>query len=183
VSQVSERYARLADAFTTKIASVGPDEWANPSPCEGWTARDVVRHVVSTQTMFLGFVGRSVGDAAPSFDDDPLGAWQAARAAVQRDLEDPERAGAEFEGMLGRSTFESAVDRFLCSDLVVHGWDLARSAGLDEHIEPDEISRVRNQAEAFGDALRSPGAFGPAVDPPPGASEQDQLLAFLGRRP
>src|SRR4029077_19996956 len=127
-----------------------------PSPCQGWTARDVVGHVVSTQTMFLGFFGRSVGAAGPSFAADPLGAWDAARTAVQRDLEDPERAGAEFEGMFGPSTFESAVDRFLCTALVVQGWDLARSAGLDKHIEPDEISRVREQAEAFGDALRSP---------------------------
>jgi uncharacterized protein (TIGR03086 family) len=182
MSQVSDRYARLADAFTAKVAAVGPDRWANPSPCEGWTARDVVGHVVSTQVMFLGFVGGSVGDAPP-VEDDPLGAWNAARGAVQGDLEDPERAEAEFDGLFGRSTFEAAVDRFLCMDLVVHGWDLARSVGLEERIDPDEITRVRRQAEAFGDALRSPRAFGPALEPPRDASEQDELLAFLGRRP
>ena len=102
---------------------------------------------------------------------------------MEGDLEDPERAAAEFDGLSGRSTFETAVDRFLSMDLVVHGWDLARSAGLDEHIDPDEVGRVRRQAEAFGDALRSPRAFGPPVEPPPGSDEQDQLLAFLGRRP
>jgi hypothetical protein len=83
----------------------------------------------------------------------------------------------------GRTTFEAGVDRFLCLDLVVHGWDLARSAGLDERIEPVEVGRAREQAEAFGDARCGPRAFGPAVEPPPGADEQDKLLAFLGRRP
>jgi uncharacterized protein (TIGR03086 family) len=181
MSEESERYARLADAFTAKVAAVPPDKWTSPSPCEEWTARDIVRHVVSTHGMFQGFVGRSLGDT-PSVDDDPLGAWRAARRAVQSDLEDPERAAAEFDGLGGRTTFETAVGRFLCMDLVVHGWDLARSAGLDERIDPDDIRRVRAQAEAFGDALRSPQAFGPPLEPPPGAGEQDRLLAFLGRQ-
>ena len=30
--------------------------------------------------------------------------------------------------------------------------------------------------------LRSPGAFGPAVDAPSGADDQTKLLAYLGRR-
>lgn len=33
------------------------------------------------------------------------------------------------------------------------------------------------------DALRFPGTCGPAVEPPPGAGEQQRLLAYLGRRP
>src|SRR4029077_16206761 len=117
MSEVSERYARLADAFAAKIAAVPEDRWASPSPCEDWTAREVVRHVVGTQGMFLGFVGRKPGDI-PSVDDDPLGAWNAARSVVQADLEDPDRAGAEFEGMMGRQTFEAGGDRFLCTALV-----------------------------------------------------------------
>lgn len=182
MSEVSERYKRLSDAFAAKIAAVPADKWSSPSPCSEWTARDVVRHVVSTQGMFLGFVGREIGEI-PSVDDDPAGAWDAARAQVQAVLDDPERASQEFDGITGRSTFEAAVGRFLCMDLVVHGWDLARSAGLDERIAPEDVGRVRKQAEEFGDALRSPGAFGPVVDAPNGADEQAQLLAFLGRRP
>jgi hypothetical protein len=30
--------------------------------------------------------------------------------------------------------------------------------------------------------MRNPKAFGPAVEPPAGAGEQEKLLAFLGRR-
>jgi uncharacterized protein (TIGR03086 family) len=182
VSEVSERYARLADAFADKIAAVPEDRWESQSPCSEWKARDVVKHVVSTQGMFLGFVGRELGDI-PSADSDPLGAWKAASAVVQRDLEDPERASAEFTGFQGKSTFEAAVNRFLCFDLVVHGWDLARATGQDDRMDPADMARVHRQAEAFGDAMRGPQAFGPAVEVPPDADDQAKLLAFLGRQP
>src|SRR4051794_33268210 len=120
MSEISERYARLADAFAEKVAAVRDDQWDSPTPCEGWTARDLVQHMIDTQGMFLGFVGRELGDI-PTVEDDPLGAWNAARAVVQGDLDDPERAGTEFDGFFGRSRFDAGVDRFLCFDLVVHG--------------------------------------------------------------
>jgi uncharacterized protein (TIGR03086 family) len=181
MSDVSERYGRLAEAFRSTIQAVPADRWESPSPCAGWTARDVVRHVVDTQGMFLGFVGRQLGDI-PSVDD-PLAAWTAASAEVMRGLEDPAVANAEYKGFAGPSTFEAGVDQFLCFDLVVHAWDLSRAAGLDNRMDPDEITRVRAAAESFGPAMRSPQAFGPEIEPPPGADEQARLLAFLGREP
>jgi len=182
MTQISERYSKLTDAFASKIANVAPDAWNNQSPCSEWKARDVVRHVVDTQGMFLGFIGEELGDI-PSVDDDPAGAWKAASTAVMGNLENPAKAQAEYEGFMGKSTFEAGVDKFLCTDLVVHGWDLARATGQDDRIDTAEIPKVRAVAESFGDAMRSPGAFGPAVDPPSGADEQAKLLAFLGRTP
>jgi uncharacterized protein (TIGR03086 family) len=181
MTEISERYLRLSDQFAARVAAVSPDAWDQPTPCEDWTVRDLVGHVVDSQGMFLGFIGDEVGEV-PSVADDPVGAWDATRGAVQRDLDDPDRAGAEFEGLMGVQTFESAVDRFLCMDLVVHGWDLARATGQDEEITPEELARVSETATSFGDAMRSPRAFGPEVDLPPGADDQVRLLAFLGRR-
>ena len=182
MSEIADRYRRLSDAFADKIAAVPDDRWERQSPCEEWKARDVVNHVVGTQGMFLGFVGEELKDV-PSVDENPLAAWNAARAQIQQRLDDPERAKIEFEGLTGRSTFEAAVDKFLCADLVVHGWDLARATGLDESIEPDDAQRVRRNMESMGDSLRSPGAFGAEVKPPPDADEQQRMLAFLGRQP
>jgi uncharacterized protein (TIGR03086 family) len=181
MTEISERYARLGDAFAAKIAAVPQGRWSNQSPCDQWTAHDLVKHVIATQGMFLGLVGRQLGPI-PDADDDPLAAWNAARAVVQGDLEDPERSTAEFEGFSGTSTLEAAVNRFLCMDLVVHGWDLARATGLDDHIDQQDLARVNEQAKAFGDNLRSPRAFGAEVTVPADADEQARVLAFLGRR-
>ena len=141
-----------------------------------------MRHVVQTQGLFLGFVGLELGPI-PSVDDDPVAACRtplARRSSTSSTI--PARCD-RVPGLPGPTTFEAAVDRFLCVDQVVHGWDLAHATGLDERIDPDDVARVRKLADSYGDAMRSPQAFGPAVDPPPGADDQALLLAFLGRNP
>jgi uncharacterized protein (TIGR03086 family) len=182
MSDVADRYRRLSEAFAARIATVPADRWDSPSPCDGWTARDVVRHVVDSQARFLQLVGREIGPL-PAVADDPAGAWAAARAAMQADLDDPDRAAAEFDGMFGRSTLAQAVDRFGCTDLVVHAWDLARATGQDERLDPEEVRRVLASMAGLEDSMRGPRTFGPPVDVPPDAGEQARMLAFLGRDP
>ena len=178
---MAERYRRLAAGFTARVEAVPDDRWASPSPCEEWTARDVVRHVVESSGHFFGLVGRPVPVGA-SVDDDPRAAWAAARNAVQAGLDDPEVASLEFEGRAGRQTFEQAIGRFICADLVVHAWDLARAAGLDERLDPDAVHRVFEAMKGMEDMLRASGAFGEPVEVADDADEQTRLLAFLGRR-
>lgn len=182
MTEISDRYRRLSDAFADRIAAVPDDGWGSPTPCPDWNVRELVGHVVGTQDMFLQLVGRSMPDDLPSADDDPAAAWNAARAVMQADLDDPARAGVEFQGYQGPSTFEAAVDRFLNFDLVVHGWDLARATGRDETIDPDDLARIDAASRHFGEGMRSPSAFGPEVSPPSGADDQTRVLAFLGRR-
>lgn len=183
MSEISERYARRASAFAEKVAAVSEDQWTAPSPCEGWTARDVVGHVVDSQGRFLGFVGREMGEH-PSVDDDPEGAVRAVTSRIQQDLEDPERAAETFEGFMGTQAFETAVDRFLAADLVIHGWDLARATGQDDTIPAQDLAEMQEAVQQFPEeAMRSPGAFGPVVAVADDASDQDKLMGFLGRQP
>ena len=181
MNEISRRYARLADDFAATVARVPPDRWSAPSPCEGWSARDVVRHVVETPAIFLRLVGREM-PGMPSVDDDPVGAFDASRKVVQADLDDPERANATFEGVFGTMTFAESIDRFVNFDLVVHRWDLAHATGRDETLDPDDVRRVADATAGFGDALRGDGVCGPALEAPPGADDQTKLLAFLGRK-
>lgn len=178
----AERYRRLRTAFADKISRVPDERWGDPSPCEDWTARELVGHVVGTQAMFEQLVGRTL-EPGPDVDADPLGAFVAATDQVQAHLDDPETAAVEFDGVFGRSTFATAVDGFLSFDLVVHGWDLARATGLDEHIDDNDVAWVRESTERLGDMLRSNGVCDPPVEVGDDASEQDKLLGFLGRRP
>jgi uncharacterized protein (TIGR03086 family) len=182
MSEIADRYRRLAADFTRLVQAVPEARWERPSPCPDWTAREIVRHMTQTPAIFFGLIGREF-PPGPSVDDDPMAAWAHARGAVQAALDDPDVAGAEFESpSFGRTTFERSVDRFLGTDLVIHGWDLARAAGLDERMDPDEVHRIFEAMKPMDDVRRAPGACGPRLEPPAGADEQTRLLAFLGRR-
>jgi uncharacterized protein (TIGR03083 family) len=47
MSDAADRYARLADGFLDRIRATPDDRWDAPGPCGGWTARDVVAHVIN----------------------------------------------------------------------------------------------------------------------------------------
>jgi uncharacterized protein (TIGR03086 family) len=180
MTEIADRYRRLAAHFADVIDAVPPDRWSSPSPCEEWTALELVQHVVDSQSMFLGLVGRDPA-GGPAVADDPGAAWRATAAVIQVDLEDPERATQTFTGFAGESTFEAAVDRFINMDLVVHAWDLARATGGDERIAAEDVERVQASLAGFGEMLHSPGVCGPAVPVSADADAQTKLLAELGR--
>lgn len=181
MTAISERFGRLAAGFTSTVDSVPDDRWDSPSPCQDWTAKGIVRHMCENASLFFGFIGDEV-PPGPSPDDDPPGAWANARDALQQGLDDPAVAGKEYEGSFGTSTFEKAVDQFLGIDLVVHNWDLARAAGLDDRLDPDAVHEVFEAVKPMDGPMRASGTFGPKLDPPDGADEQTRLLAFLGRQ-
>lgn len=181
MDDVAEQYRRLSTRMTRLIAAVPDDAWSRPSPCEGWTARDLVGHLIDVHGRFQSLAGRKLVEHPP-VEEDPLGAWEAVREQMQSDLEDPARRDQEYEGRLGRSTFGKSVDGFIRFDLVVHAWDLARATGQDDTIDPADVQWVQAMVERMGDLMRSNKVIAEPRDPAPDASEQDRLLAALGRR-
>jgi uncharacterized protein (TIGR03086 family) len=182
MSDISARYARLAATMTAKVEHVPDDRWDSPSPCESWVARDLVQHLVDTHGMFVGFVNLQLAPG-PAAAEDPVGAWASARDQMQARLDDPDTAQREFDGLSGPTTLEDAVNRFICFDLLIHGWDLSRAAGLDETIDPAELPNLWEDTLAFGPMIRSERTCGPEVEAPADATEQERLLAYLGREP
>lgn len=178
MTDISERYRRVAQQFTERVTVVPDDAWNNPAPCEGWVARDVVRHLVDTTSYFLG---SSVD--APSVDDDPVGAWTSVRDAALAALADPEVANAERDTPMGRMAVEQLVGLFGITDLLIHTWDLARATGLDETLDIEEVRRAYKMMEPNEERMRAGNAFGPRVEVPDDADEQAKLIAFTGRRP
>ena len=181
MSDVADRYRRNAARFTAVVDDVPDGGWEASSPCEGWTARDIVHHVVESQH---GFIGRF--DLAPELiGDEPSAQWPAVRDAIQAALDDPATADTEYDGFFGRTTLAATVDDFLSADLLVHSWDIARAAGLTQHEElpADEVELIGGRLRGLGDAIRGPGVFGPEVEVTADASEQDRFLGFIGRHP
>jgi uncharacterized protein (TIGR03086 family) len=184
MSEVAERYRRVAAAFTDRAAAVPDAAWSNASPCEGWDARDVVRHMVEWMPPFLEQGAGVVLTTGPSVDDDPLGAWVTLSDGIQALLDDPEVGDREFVNEhTGRHRLDEAIGMFILGDVLVHTWDLARATGLDETLDADEVHGMLLGIEPMGDALSQSGHYDRPVTVPEGASEQTRLLAFTGRQP
>jgi uncharacterized protein (TIGR03086 family) len=182
MTQTSERYAKLAAQMADRIGAVPADGWDASTPCEGWSARDLLDHLIDSPTHFFGRVGLDPLPPGPDRGEEPRAAFEHVTGAVQAALDDPSVAGKEFDSPMGRQTFQGAVSQFLCGDLVVHQWDLARATGQDDTLDPDEVRGMHAALLPMDDFIRGPGIFGPTIDPPAGADEQTAFLCFLGRQ-
>lgn len=190
MSESADRFRRIAAGFTDVVAAVPDSAWANPSPCEGWTARDVVEHLVGWipgPGFLLGTYGIEITDL-PSVEVDPLGAWIAVRDAVQAGLDDPACAQrVEDCGPPGRLSFAAAVDMTCTTDVFVHTWDLAEAAGIDAALDDEELHRqldgIPSIPPELDAAMRGSGHYGPRIDVDSGADTVTKVMAFYGRRP
>ncbi|MBO3094820.1 TIGR03086 family metal-binding protein [Cellulomonas dongxiuzhuiae] len=171
---------QLTAAFGAVCDRLPADAWARPSPCEGWTARDVVRHVVDTERDFLD--QRGVPLAPIDLGGDPAAVWRTHAAALADALADPAVGGLEYDGHFGRTTVAESLLRFYGFDLVVHRWDVATAAGLDERFTDQELAFVEACAAGFGETLYTEGICRPALDVPADTDRQTRVLALVGRR-
>ena len=181
---VATRFANVAERFSARAAGVPEGAWEQPAPCEGWVARDVVRHLVEWVPGFLASASDVRISAGPSVDEDPAGAWEHLRSQLQAVLDDPATVSKTFEHpMAGRHSLDQAIATFILGDVLVHTWDLARATGQDESLDPDEVRGMLAGVEAMGDALHQSGQYGKPVPVAPDADEQTRLIAFTGRQP
>jgi uncharacterized protein (TIGR03086 family) len=184
MSDIADRYSKVAAGFTERVRAVPDGAWERPAPCEGWVARDVVRHLTEWVPGFFDGAGGPPLPTNPSADDDPVGAWTALDAALQALLDDPVASAATMSHpRAGTHRVDDVVGTFVLGDVLVHTWDLARATGLDERLDPDEVHGMLVGLEAMEEVLRSSGQYGQRVEVPADADEQTRLIAFCGRQP
>ncbi len=169
-------YRRCAGAFEALIHGTPPERWSSPSPCRGWSARDVVAHVVDFAAKVLR--EKAGVPAPPAFTDfdDPAAAFRSTREAVQRVLDDPDTP----------SKVAGYLEGSLSFDLPQHGLDLAVATGQDATMDRDEVEflwTALTREPMMWDWQRSNGWYGPPVPVPEDAPLQGRVLGLLGRDP
>jgi uncharacterized protein (TIGR03086 family) len=143
---------------------------------------DLVAHVTSTHRRVVANLdGTETADVQR--DAHLMPEWLAATGAVHDALADHDRATTVVSGMFAEQTFESLVGRLLCTDTLVHTWDLARATGQDESLDGAAVSKAFEFLTPLDHAIRRPGGFAPKITPSPGADLQTQFLNFCGRTP
>ena len=181
-SDPADRHREVAGAFTHLVVATG--SWDAPAPVAGWTARDVVGHLVEWLPGFLAGGSDVRLPAGPSAADDPVGAWRAAAEGVQAVLDDPGTAARTLSNPhLGELPLATAIDRFYTSDVFMHAWDLARATGQRCELDADTCAEMLAGMEPMEEVMRGSGQYGPRVPVPDDAPVQDRLLGFIGRDP
>jgi uncharacterized protein (TIGR03086 family) len=184
MTSAAQEHRRTAGVFTDRVRGVAPRAWDDPAPCEGWVARDVVRHLVE---WFPGFLRAGAGielPKGPSVDDDPVAAWTVHSDAVQELLDDPATPDRMLSNPhVGDVPLDRAVTMFYTTDVFLHTWDLARATGQDERLDEQRCAELLDGMLPMDAALRSSGHYGSRVPVPDDADAQTRLLAFIGRRP
>ena len=181
MSETSERYRLIGGGFDARVDATPADGWDAPSPCSEWTARDVVGHVVGNHRWLATPV--QGGEPQPMADDeDPAEAWRGAFSTIRGLTEDRVAMGTLVDGPAGKMPFEQMLGRFVCMDVLIHTWDLARAVGADEQLDEASVSLAYAELKPMDEQIRSPGFFGPKLEPPPTADIQTEFLYFVGRR-
>ena len=181
---------RLAtDEFARRLAVVPADAMSGASTCEEWDVGGLVAHVIGGNRMAVSLIGgATAAEALESLlaagdDEDVLDAFTGA-GAEQIDA----FSNADMSAIVHHPAMDMPVTQLLgfrISDLVVHGWDLARSTGGDEVIDPRLVEAVWSAIEPMVPMMGSVGVFGAglsgALDD--AASLQLRVLDACGRRP
>ena len=177
----------VIDASVAVVSRVQADDLGRPTPCAEWTLADLLAHMTAQHRGFAAAARGRGGDHAAwevrpaSPDDYAVAAKEVLAAFAESDVAEFELP--EFQPV---SHFPAArAIGFHLIDYVVHGWDVARSIGLDYELAPEVAEPALRIALAVpnGDNRLAPGAaFAPAL----AASDEDPLrriLTALGRSP
>ena len=166
------------------LANVSADQMDGTTPCAAWNVAELVNHIVGAQNFFAaGMQGQPRADAGDAAGGDFVAAFDEAAATAL--------ACFQAEGALERTVAlpfaempGAAVMGLAMTDTFQHAWDLAKATGQDTDLAPElATALLAASQQSISDAFRGPeGApFGPPLEAPSGASNADQLAAFLGR--
>ncbi|MFE7713058.1 TIGR03086 family metal-binding protein [Streptomyces sp. NPDC057486] len=188
---------------TTPTADLGPaarqiaalldgieeKQLADPTPCPDYAVRELLAHLVGLSMAFRDAARKDFG---PTTDSSPAAAlpvlgddWREALPPLLDELVTAWRDPAARQGMTRAGSVDlpgEVAAMVALNELVVHGWDLARSTG--QAYEADEASlRVSLAMLTPRDDVPRPDIFGPPVPVPSDAPLVDRAIAMSGRHP
>jgi uncharacterized protein (TIGR03086 family) len=167
------------------LSNVTAEQLAATTPCASWNVGELIDHIIGGHVFFAAGVSGeppvgadaeySSGDFMAAFDE----ATAKSLAAFGGEGVMEQMITMPFGEMPG-----SALMGLAATDTFTHGWDLAKATGQSTDMEPEFAAGMLAQSKtAISDAFRGPeGApFGAEQQAGEGATNADQLAAFLGR--
>lgn len=170
------------------VADVGDGRLSDATVCTGYSVGDLIDHV---DLVADGFAALALGKPGDVPDRTPTAAnlgdgWRDGVVEHLRALgtawEDP----AAWRGSTDIGGVELANEvwaKVALTEVVVHGWDLAKATGQPVDMPEDAVRHCLDHVAVFVPNAPAPGLWGPAVDVPADAPLIDRVVAITGRTP
>jgi uncharacterized protein (TIGR03086 family) len=180
---------RATAGYQRRLAAIGVEQWDQSSVCAGWTVKYVADHVLGGNRFAVPMISGATADAAfehalaGGFDGDPVALFE-------------ESAESQLEAFGGPGALDAVVHHpdgdiagrtflfYRVGDLLLHGWDLARSTGGDDDLDEELVPEVWHAYQPLFTGGAEPAVFGTGAS---GEVSDDaplslRLLDLTGRR-
>lgn len=174
------------------VQAVRDDQLGGPTPCAGATVADLLDHM---DGLCLAFTAAATKTRLPGDQQTPHAdgarlaeGWRVRIAQRLSALAEAWRAPDAWAGMTQAGPVQlpgEVAAAVALNEVIVHGWDIARSTGQDYDVDPGLVGAAHAfvQASVAQNPNGSPGLFGPPVDVGADAGPTAQLLGLTGRDP
>lgn len=182
-----------ARELTSLFAEISDDELDRPTPCEGTTVAGLLDHFVTLTRAFQDSARKTTqqsGGPPPQASGDNLDPdWRRLLPLQLQDLTAAWRDPAAWEGQTQAGGITMPAQVMGCvavSELVLHGWDVARATGRDFSCDDASLQAVHTFTSMMsvpGQEAGREGLYGPIIPVPDDAPAFDQVLGLSGRAP
>jgi len=172
------------------LANVDDSLLTAPTPCSDYSVGDVLHHVGGLALAFTASARKDLGPLtgsppvpdASQLDDD----WRTRYPARLTELASAWGEPSAWQGMTriaGMDMPGEAVGVVGLTEVVIHGWDLARATGQTYDVDPAIAEAVLANVAQFAAQGPVDGLLGPAVPIGDDAPVLDRIIALSGRDP
>jgi uncharacterized protein (TIGR03086 family) len=166
-----------ASTWSASIVAGARSQLDAPTPCDGWDVETLMNHMLDTQRYFVG-AARGTDTPPPSpqppslIGENPVAAFDTERAEL-----------------IGAYRVPGAIEKtgpslgIAFSDLLLHGWDLAKATEQDSTMPEGLPEQAYSIIHGQFTAEQRKGVFKPEITVAADASAQEKLLAYAGRDP
>ncbi len=169
------------------LAGVSDEHLTSPTRCTEYTVRDLITHVDEASQGFSGIARKDADTAAAEPAAVNLGDdWRRSVAESVRALGDAWDDPAAWQGRTDAAGVDLPNDtwgKIALTEMVVHGWDLARATDQPFGLPDDTLRACYAHVATFVPNAPVEGLWGPAVEVPTDAPLIDRIVAITGRHP
>ena len=171
------------------LANVTDDQLSASTPCEKLPVDELVAHVGGLALAFTAAARKDFGpltDTPPTFDGALDDDWRTAYPHRLAELASAFGDPAAWQGMsrAGGVDFPGEVAGMVAlTEVVVHGWDLARATGQPYDVDAATAEAVLPHVAQFAAEEPVDGLFDRAVPVADDAPVLDRIVGMTGRDP